>query len=86
MSQHKMNTYRSTPGQMREFKESSLIWQDMQQELNTWISRGQVLLEDPNLDIDATNGIRGSIRAARDMLCLPDVILGIMEAEEKTEN
>jgi hypothetical protein len=85
--------YRCTRGQFEDFK-SSLLWQDMLQEVELWISNAHHNLEDPSLSDIETAVIRGCIRSARDLMQLPDTIINIltMEAEydsdgdvEKTE-
>jgi hypothetical protein len=76
----KENEFRCSRGQFQDFKDS-LIWQDLQQEIRTWISNAHIELENTALNEIDTAHIRGCIRSARDLLQLPDTIISILEEE-----
>ena len=77
----KVLSYRSTLGQFMDFKDS-LIWQDMKSEIQLWINNAHGALE-TDLDPISTAKVRGCIQAARDLLQLPDTIIGLMEQEQE---
>jgi hypothetical protein len=78
----KADQYRSTAAQMQDFADSC-IWRDLQQEIKTWISSAHNELENPDLDTVKTAHLRGCIRASRDLLKLPEVIISIIQANEE---
>ena len=71
-----MGFVRSTPTQLREFMEG-FVWQDLKGEVEEWIADLQRILEDPDGETDPNvlSVTRGSIRACRNFLNMPAVIL-----------
>jgi len=65
----------STVTQLKDFQQSG-IWRDMQAELNEWIQDLQMVLEDPDgtLEVEVLSVTRGSIRALRNVLMMPQVL------------
>lgn len=76
--------FKSGPGQMRDFLKG-MVYQDIQEELNIWINELQGLLEDPDGTTDPLiiAQTRGSIRACRNFLQMPQVLLENMEEDAR---
>ena len=71
-----MGFVKSTPTQLKDFLES-FIWQDLKGEVEEWIQDLQLILEDPDGSTEphVLSVTRGSIRACRNFLNMPEVIL-----------
>ena len=65
----------STVTQLKDFQDSG-VWRDMTAEINEWIQDLQMVLEDPDgtLEVEVLSVTRGSIRALRNMLIMPQVL------------
>ena len=65
----------STVTQLKDFQQSG-VWRDMQSELQEWIEDLQMILEDPDgtLEVEVLSVTRGSIRALRNVLVMPQII------------
>jgi len=63
---------------------SGQFWQELAAELNVWIEDLRSLLEDPEMDtqIKDVHQAQGSLRAVRNMLNLPTVLMEAKEEEE----
>ena len=86
----------STIGDLEEFKES-MIWKDIERELSAWKVGFEQELFSINDRVAADNpstanvlmhigDINGRIKAVNYMLALPDVLIGLIEAEKVSKS
>ena len=75
---------KATLGQWKDFTES-IIWQDIQSELQMWLKDTWELLEREDVDWETTMLLRGRARAIREMLQLPANIIAYLEEKNGTE-
>ena len=75
---------KATLGQWKDFTES-VIWQDIQSELQMWLKDTWELLEREDVDWETTMLLRGRARAIREMLQLPTNIIAYLEEKNGTE-
>lgn len=76
---------RSNAHLVEEFSKS-VIWVDMEAELNVWLTEIRDLLENPESPDSITQGLRGSAIAIRNMLILPETLAENMRADNKADD
>lgn len=64
-----------------------LIWQDLKEEVNAWITELQETLSDPDgpKDIETISMMRGSIKACKNFLQMPEVLIENMSDDIRHE-
>jgi len=78
--------YKSTPGQMDDFLQGN-VWRDLKDEVEVWIKELQETLSDPDgpTDMDVISNMRGSIKACKNFLQMPVVLIENMEDDNRHE-
>ena len=75
---------RSNEHLMREFKKS-VVWIDMEAELNVWLTEIRDLLEDPSCSDEITALLRGSAEGVRNVLIMPDTLADNFKTDKDQE-
>ncbi len=75
---------RSNEHLMREFK-GSVVWMDMESELNVWLTEIRDLLEDPTCPLEMTALLRGSAEGIRNMLIMPETLADNFKTDKDQE-
>lgn len=91
------NVFRSTVLQMREFADS-LVWKDLLQEITNWENRLLRELAEPTFDANSGQMVmakneramydemlRGSLKALDNMRLLPTIVLGLIELQTQEQ-
>lgn len=66
-----------TRGQLTEFFKSSIIWKDIEEELDIWLDEIHVQLENPNGDLSprTLDRLGGNAETIRNVLSIGEVLL-----------
>ena len=75
---------RSTPGQLEDFKSSS-IWFDIREELSKWLNEIHEQLENQGLHLDhrGLDRLGGCAEAVRSFDQIVEVLIGLAEEDEE---
>jgi len=74
----------SSIGQLIDFKENSIVWKDIKNELHVWLEDIRDLLENPDGDMSVRvlDRLGGNAETLRNILALPEVLIDILEGQK----
>ena len=76
---------RTNRADLREFIKNSIIWADIKQELEIWLTDIRDQLENSNgsLSVRILDRLGGNAESVRNLLALPEVMLETLEIDKK---